>query len=75
MNYREGAYGDPASTDAAILFWTVMEQLHYPLAGQAKAHITERQKKEQQIQAMAQMQAKIPGAADTVPGGLGNNRQ
>lgn len=52
MNLQTGAFGDPASFDALILFWGNMEQLHYPCAGKIKAALEE----QRQRQMVAQMQ-------------------
>ena len=32
MNLQQGAFGDPNNPDTLIMFWTLMEGLHYPLA-------------------------------------------
>lgn len=54
MNLQQGAFGDPTSTETLILFWSKMEELHYPGAGQTKKFLEERMAREQ---AAAQMQA------------------
>lgn len=38
MNLQTGAYGDPSNVATLALFWNVMEELHYPLAADAKRH-------------------------------------
>lgn len=58
MNLQTGAFGDPAATDTLILFWSKMEELHYPGAAQTKKHLEERLKREQQAQ-MQQMQLQM----------------
>lgn len=55
MNYDSGTFGDPANPQTQLLFWTIMEQLHYPISGQIKNYIAE-QVKQQQVQ-QAQLQA------------------
>ena len=30
MNFTSGAFGNPADISTMILFWTKMEELHYP---------------------------------------------
>ena len=57
MNLQTGAFGDPASTETLILFWTRMEQLHYPGAGETRAFLERRLAEEQRLrQAQLQMQ-------------------
>ncbi len=46
MNLRTGAFGDPTKTETLILFWSKMEEQHYPGAGQTKQHLEERARKE-----------------------------
>lgn len=55
MNLQTGAFGDPAATDTLILFWTKMEELHYPGAGTTRKFLEERREREQQM-AMQQQQ-------------------
>lgn len=54
MNLQQGAFGDPGSTETLILFWSKMEELHYPGAGSTKKYLEERLEREQQ--ARSQMQ-------------------
>ena len=39
MNLQTGAFGDPASLQTLILFWTKMELLHYPGAGETRSYL------------------------------------
>ena len=55
MNLQTGAFGDPNQIETLILFWSKMEELHYPGAGATRKYLEERL---QQQQAMAQQQAK-----------------
>jgi len=55
MNLQTGAFGDPAQTETLILFWSKMEELHYPGAGTTKAFLEDKLAREQQA---AQMQAR-----------------
>lgn len=57
---RAGAMGNPQEMDTLIDYWSAMEQLHYPYAGQMRDRLMERK----QNMADAQMQA----AAATAPG-------
>jgi len=45
MNLQTGAFGDPTSYETLILFWTKMELLHYPGAGETRAYLEEELKK------------------------------
>lgn len=54
MNLQTGAFGDPSSTETLILFWSKMEELHYPGAGSTKKYLEERLRREQQQAAQAQ---------------------
>lgn len=74
MNLQTGAFGDPAATDTLILFWSKMEELHYPGAAQTKKHLEERLKREQQermqqLQLQLQMQLQMQGRAG-MPGNM-----
>lgn len=72
MNLQTGAFGNPSATETLVLFWTKMEMLHYPGAGQTKKYLEEKLKREQaqaqaqqmQIQQIqqAQMQAQAEAA-------------
>lgn len=48
LNLQSGAFGDPAATDTLILFWSKMEELHYPGAGTTRKFLEERRQREQQ---------------------------
>lgn len=56
MNFESGAFGDPAALETLILFWSKMEMLHYPGAGETKQYLLD-MKKEQQAIAAQQMNA------------------
>lgn len=63
LNFQSGAFGDPTQTKTRILFWTKMEDLHYPGAAETKAYLEEELEAEknaimqQQMMMQAQMQA------------------
>ena len=61
MNFQQGAYGNPQDPRTQMLFWTVMEELHYPLAAQAKKALKARMEED------AKNQPPVPG----VPGAPG----
>lgn len=66
MNLQTGAFGDPAQIQTLILFWTKMELLHYPGAGETRAYLEEELHKQQLQQQMqqAQMQRQQNGGLD-----------
>ena len=49
--YSSGAYGDPAETSTRILFWQLMEELHYPNAAQIRNKLVEARASEKTLQA------------------------
>ena len=54
MNLQTGAFGDPSSTETLILFWSKMEELHYPGAGTTKQYLEDKLERERQQAMMAQ---------------------
>ena len=66
----EGAFGDPASLDSLILYWSMMEQLHYPMAGTIKGELQRQKKDQQEAMAQAAAQAEMT-AGGGVPAGSG----
>lgn len=70
MNLQTGAFGNPEATDTLILFWTKMEELHYPGAGQTRKYLEERREREQQAAAQQQIIQRQTAAAQQ-PGGIG----
>ena len=42
LNLQTGAFGDPAATETLILFWSKMEELHYPGAGSTREFLEQR---------------------------------
>ena len=63
MNLQTGAFGDPTQTQTLILFWSKMEELHYPGAGATKKYLEDKAQEEQAQTAMMQqmMQAQQSG--------------
>ncbi|MCD8004420.1 MAG: hypothetical protein LUE91_02015 [Oscillospiraceae bacterium] len=45
-NLQTGAFGDPSLTETLILFWSKMELLHYPGAGETKSFLEARLEQE-----------------------------
>ena len=70
MNLQTGAFGNPEQTDTLILFWTKMEELHYPGAGATRKYLEERREKERE--AAAQQQAAALAAQYGTPGRMQN---
>ena len=63
---QAGAYGNPAELETLILYWSKMEGLHYPGAGDTKTALEKRlQSQQAQQQLMMQMQAMMPVASQT----------
>ena len=58
QNLQSGAFGDPKATETLVLFWTKMELLHYPGAGDTKKYLEDKLKREQE-QAMQAQQMQI----------------
>lgn len=53
-NLTSGAFGDPKQIPTLILFWTKMEELHYPGAAQTKQFLEEQLKQQQEMQMQQQ---------------------
>lgn len=59
---QAGAYGNPADINALIIYWTKMEELHYPGAANTKKLLeAQRQQQQQQQALMMQMQRQQQG--------------
>ena len=73
MNFQTGAFGDPAAIESRILFWTKMEELHYPGAAATKKHLEQQAQAQQEkmalMQALAQQQQPQPDGAPQQPMG------
>lgn len=58
---QSGAFGDPRSIDTLILYWTKMEEDHFPGAGKIKSLMEQRREEQlQQQMLMMKMQAAMP---------------
>lgn len=76
LNFQTGTFGNPQATETLVLFWTKMEMLHYPGAGETKAYLEEKLRKEQEqakqmqtLQAQAALQNQMnPVSAPNVVG-------
>lgn len=73
QNLQSGAFGDPQATDTLILFWSKMEELHYPGAASTKKFLEERMEREQHAmmaqQAVSAAQAALTGPVVDAVGG------
>lgn len=68
MNLQTGAFGDPSQLTTLILFWTKMELLHYPGAGETRAYLEEELRRQQlsaQLQQLQQTGGGQPAALQT----------
>lgn len=70
QNLQTGAFGDPTAVETLILFWTKMEELHYPGAGSTKQALEERMRR--QLEA-AQKQAQAAGPSQMANMTQGNS--
>jgi len=67
MNFESGAFGDPTLAETLVIFWKKMEMLHYPGAGETRAVLEERARRQEE-QAAVQASAAMPVApAGMVP--------
>ena len=53
-NFTSGAYGDPRDVSTIVMYWQMMNSLHYPGAKQALIYATERLEQQQQAAQMQQ---------------------
>ena len=56
MNLQTGAFGDPTNLQTLILFWSKMEMLHYPGAGETRTYLEEELQRQQEQQMIQQQQ-------------------
>lgn len=63
-NLAKGAYGDPTTVDALLLYWTVLETFHYPSANIVRAQLQAR--KEAEIQAMKAQEQMLNSKAQSL---------
>lgn len=53
-NFTSGAYGDPRDVSTIVMYWQMMNSLHYPGAKQALIYATDRLKQQQEAAQMQQ---------------------
>lgn len=56
-NLQSGAFGSPQDVNTLIIYWGMMEALHYPNAGVAKRQLEEQRDRQAQMAMMQQAQA------------------
>ena len=61
-NFEGGAYGDPLQIDTLIMYWNMMDSLHYPGAKQVLSELSARLEKQQKMQ---KEQMALKAAADS----------
>ena len=66
-NYQSGAFGDPSQRQTQLLFWTLMESLHYPKAGEIRTKLESLLEEEKAAEQM--MQAQDTGVSGQEIGG------
>ncbi len=69
QNLQTGAFGDPTSTETLILFWSKMEELHYPGAAATKKYLEDRLKREQAEMAAQATTEQLPFVSGFIPPG------
>ena len=63
MNFESGALGNPAEIGTLIRFWSTMEKLHYPLAGEVLQSLRQDQDRMAQAAAVQSGAGVLPGMA------------
>ena len=71
MNLQSGAFGDPTDIETLILFWSKMEELHYPGAGATRKFLEERREAQA---AQASMMQQMQGGMGNLPSSPGMMR-
>lgn len=55
-NFQSGAFGNPQDINVLIMYWTMMKEMHYPLAAKVLTNL-EKQKERQELMQQQAMQA------------------
>ena len=72
-NLEKGCFGNPTEYQTLVMFWTIMEGLHYPLATEIKQQMQQRLQEQQMMQQQAmQMQAMQQRQNAMITGGAPN---
>lgn len=54
-NFESGAFGNPQDINVLIIYWTMMKDLHYPLAAKVIANLEEQREMQMAMQQQAMM--------------------
>ena len=65
MNFQQGAMGPVNEITTLLRFWTQMEKLHYPMAGDMRRSLEEELGRQQEAAQQQQAAAAMQGGADT----------
>ena len=65
MNFQQGAMGPVNEITTLLRFWTQMEKLHYPMAGDMRRSLEEEMARQQEAAQQQQAAAAMQGGADT----------
>ena len=65
-NFESGAFGNPQDINVLIMYWTMMKEMHYPIAGTVLKNL-ESQKERQEQMAMQQQQMMMQQQAMAQP--------
>lgn len=66
--FTSGSFGNPQETETLMLYWSKMEQQHYPGAAETAKYFKEKLQEQEQMAAMQQAMAMQQQAAPTMPG-------
>lgn len=69
LNFTSGAYGPTNDISTLIMFWTIMDKLHYPGAKMALKQLTNRQ---QEINVQQQLISQLPSIGGDLNGKINN---
>ncbi|MGM9558153.1 MAG: hypothetical protein ACI3VP_07845 [Oscillospiraceae bacterium] len=64
---QAGAYGNPTDVNTLIIYWTKMEELHYPGAGNTKKLLEEQKQAQMQQQALMMQMQQAQAQQTTAP--------
>ena len=69
-NLEKGCFGNPQDYQTLVMFWTIMEGLHYPLATEIKQQMQRRLEEQQMMQQQAMQMQMQQRAMGGVPNGM-----
>lgn len=56
-NFEGGTFGDPADINTRIMYWTMMKEMHYPIAATVLKNLEQQKEQQEQAMMMQQQQA------------------